>query len=79
MPTKLSPLLCELHAHTTWSDGALSPRELCDLYGRVGLRCPRRHRSHDAPGGNVDGANFAEYLADLAAEAARAARFTTCS
>ncbi len=32
MATKPSPLLCELHAHTTWSDGSLSVRELCDLY-----------------------------------------------
>jgi predicted metal-dependent phosphoesterase TrpH len=27
-------LLCELHAHTTWSDGALTLTELVDLYGR---------------------------------------------
>ena len=47
MPTKQSPLLCELHAHTTWSDGALTPRELCDAYGRFGLRRPRDHRPHD--------------------------------
>jgi PHP domain-containing protein len=31
------PLLCELHAHTTWSDGSLSVRELVDLYGRAGF------------------------------------------
>ena len=37
MATKQNPLLCELHAHTTWSDGALSLRELCDLYGRRGF------------------------------------------
>ncbi len=37
MPTKPSPLLCELHAHTTWSDGALSLRELVDLYGCRGF------------------------------------------
>ena len=37
MATKLAPLLCELHAHTTWSDGALSVRELADLYGRAGF------------------------------------------
>ena len=37
MATKLPPLLCELHTHTTWSDGELSPRELCDLYGRAGF------------------------------------------
>ena len=27
------PLLCELHAHSTWSDGDLSISELVDLYG----------------------------------------------
>jgi predicted metal-dependent phosphoesterase TrpH len=31
------PLLCELHAHTRWSDGALSIAELVDLYGRNGF------------------------------------------
>jgi 3',5'-nucleoside bisphosphate phosphatase len=30
-------LLCELHAHTTWSDGALTVPELVDLYGRSGF------------------------------------------
>jgi len=30
-------LLCELHAHTTWSDGDLSLRELVDLYGAAGF------------------------------------------
>jgi hypothetical protein len=31
------PLHCELHAHTTFSDGALSPSELVDLYGSAGF------------------------------------------
>ncbi|MBA2298508.1 MAG: hypothetical protein H0W14_10790 [Actinobacteria bacterium] len=31
------PLLCELHAHTTWSDGLLSLRQLVDLYGAGGF------------------------------------------
>ncbi len=31
------PLLCELHAHTTWSDGALTLTELVDLYGGSGF------------------------------------------
>jgi hypothetical protein len=30
-------LLCELHAHTTWSDGQLTLPELVDLYGRSGF------------------------------------------
>ena len=29
------PLLCELHAHTTWSDGALSVPALVDLYAAL--------------------------------------------
>ena len=37
MHRKIEPLLCELHAHTMWSDGALSLRELVDLYGRSGF------------------------------------------
>jgi hypothetical protein len=31
------PLLCELHAHTTWSDGSLTLTELVDLYGFHGF------------------------------------------
>jgi len=31
------PLLCELHAHTTWSDGEVSLTELVDLYGSAGF------------------------------------------
>jgi hypothetical protein len=30
-------LLCELHAHTTWSDGDLPLEELVDLYGSAGF------------------------------------------
>ena len=32
-----SPLVCELHAHTTWSDGDLSVRELVDVYARAAV------------------------------------------
>lgn len=74
MPAKPAPLLCELHAHTTWSDGALSLRELCDLYGRRGFdvlavtdHAPREPR-------HIQAENHAEYLAAVEAEAARAAR-----
>jgi hypothetical protein len=31
------PLLCELHAHSTWSDGDLTLTELVDLYGMHGF------------------------------------------
>ena len=72
MATKLSPLLCELHAHTTWSDGELSVRELCDLYGRRGFdvlsitdHAPRERRE-------VTAANYDAYLRAVRAEALRA-------
>jgi 3',5'-nucleoside bisphosphate phosphatase len=29
-------LLCDFHVHTRWSDGALSLRDVIDLYGRTG-------------------------------------------
>jgi len=37
MRRKVEPLLCELHAHTRWSDGALTLPELVDLYGTNGF------------------------------------------
>ena len=33
----MAPLLCEFHAHTTWSDGELSLQALVDLYGSAGF------------------------------------------
>lgn len=33
----MRPLLCELHAHSTWSDGSLTLTELVDLYGMHGF------------------------------------------
>jgi hypothetical protein len=72
-------LLCELHAHTTWSDGQLSLRELVDLYGRAGfdVLCVTDHvlRSDDPwrqPETCVYEANFSTYLAAVEAEAERA-------
>jgi len=35
--SRRTPLLCELHAHSTWSDGALTLQQLVDLYGRNGF------------------------------------------
>jgi UDP-N-acetylglucosamine:LPS N-acetylglucosamine transferase len=32
-------LLCDLHTHTTWSDGKLSIPELVDFYGQRGFDC----------------------------------------
>ena len=73
MATKLAPLLCELHAHTTWSDGELTPRELCDLYGRAGFDV-LAVTDHTLPGFHVQEAEFGPYLAELEQEAERARR-----
>jgi hypothetical protein len=74
MATKSPPLLCELHAHSTWSDGSLTLRELCDLYGRRGFdvlavtdHAPRDDRQ-------IQAANHPHYLAAIEEEAERAAR-----
>jgi processive 1,2-diacylglycerol beta-glucosyltransferase len=37
MPKRL--LLCDLHTHTTWSDGKLTVSELVDFYGQRGFDC----------------------------------------
>src|ERR671918_766857 len=52
------PLLCELHAHTCWSDGTLTVSELVDLYGRNGfdVLCVTDHVvRRDDPWLEVDG------------------------
>jgi predicted metal-dependent phosphoesterase TrpH len=79
MRRKTEPLLCELHAHTTWSDGALTVSELVDLYGRAGFDVlavtDHVHRSSSGPPPpGVDAGNHAAYLAELAREADRARR-----
>jgi predicted metal-dependent phosphoesterase TrpH len=72
MRTKLEPLLCELHAHTTWSDGRLSTRELCDVYGRAGFDVLAVTDHTTRGDGNVHAGNFAAYLDEIVAEAVRA-------
>ena len=69
--SKLPPLLCELHAHTTWSDGALSVRGLCDLYGQAGfdVLAVTDHTTRD---GCVQAPDFPSYLRELELEGARA-------
>jgi len=84
MRRKIEPLLCELHAHTRWSDGALTLPELVDLYGRNGfdVLCVTDHVNRsddpwlpaDAPARGVTAGNHAEYLAELDAQAERAKR-----
>jgi len=72
MTAKLTPLLCELHAHTTWSDGRLSVRELCDLYGRVGFDVLAITDHTTRTPGCVGPRNHAAYLWDVAREGERA-------
>jgi predicted metal-dependent phosphoesterase TrpH len=85
MRRSLGPLLCELHAHTRWSDGALTVAELVDLHGRSGFDvvCVTDHviRSDDPwreeeglRFGSVEEETFPLYLADVEREAARAWR-----
>jgi PHP domain len=83
MRTRSAPLLCELHAHSTWSDGALSLRELVDLYGGLGFDavCVTDHTcrtddpwlpAEDRRPRAVHAANYADYLAEVEREAVRA-------
>ena len=72
MATKSPPLLCELHSHSTWSDGSLSLRELCDLYGRRGFDVLAVTDHAPRAGGHIEASNHAAYLAAVEEEAARA-------
>jgi predicted metal-dependent phosphoesterase TrpH len=69
-------LLCELHAHTTWSDGYLTLRELVDLYGQNGfdVLCVTDHtvRLDDPTPCAVDSWTWQAYAAAVRAEAERA-------
>ncbi|HVV59394.1 MAG TPA: hypothetical protein VHC45_13625 [Gaiellaceae bacterium] len=72
MASKSSPLLCELHAHSTWSDGDLTVRELCDLYGRSGFDVLAVTDHTTRIGTEVTAARYDAYLAQVEREAARA-------
>jgi hypothetical protein len=78
MRRKVEPLLCELHAHTRWSDGALPLTELVDLYGTNGfdVLAVTDHviRPHDGLPFGVHAGNRADYFAEIAAQAERARR-----
>jgi hypothetical protein len=79
---KLSPLLAELHSHTTWSDGELTVHELVELYGSAGfdVLCVSDHayRADDpviTPSARGVGPDqHGEYLAEIEREAALALR-----
>jgi predicted metal-dependent phosphoesterase TrpH len=70
-------LLCELHAHTTWSDGHLTLQELVDLYGRSGFDVlavtDHAVRLDDPSPRAVDSWTWPAYTAAVRAEAERAA------
>jgi predicted metal-dependent phosphoesterase TrpH len=80
MPPTAQALLCELHAHSTWSDGELTLTELVDLYGRRGfdVLCVTDHVCRSEPPYfdprlRVTGRlSFADYLDAVESEAARA-------
>src|SRR4029077_13117104 len=80
MRRKVEPLLCELHAHTWWSDGALTLPELVDLYGTNGFDVLAvtdhvvRGDSPEALPFGVHAATHAGSLAEIAAQAERARR-----
>lgn len=73
-----NPLLCELHAHTRWSDGAHSVRELVDLYGRSGfdVLCVTDHlvrvpEGTARPPVEITAGSYDWYLEAIETEAAR--------
>ena len=74
--TRPAPLLAELHAHSTWSDGELSVAGLVDLYGSRGfdVLCVTDHVCREVPAAprGITAANHADYLAELDREAERA-------
>jgi hypothetical protein len=69
-------LLCELHAHTTWSDGYLTLPELVDLYGRhdFDVLCVTDHvvRLDDPMATAIDCWTWPGYQSAVRAEAERA-------
>jgi hypothetical protein len=72
MTRRPEPLLCELHAHTTWSDGELSLPAVVDLYGRAGfdVLCVTDHACSD--GSHLRAEAYPRYLGAIKSEANRA-------
>ncbi|SRR6266540_3744457 len=70
-------LLCELHAHTTWSDGYLTLPEVVDLYGRsdFDVLCITDHTVtlNDPMPSAVDPWTWPAYATAVRSEAERAA------
>jgi predicted metal-dependent phosphoesterase TrpH len=85
MRTRVGPLLAELHAHSTWSDGAFSIGQLVDIYGERGfdVLCVTDHacrsddpwlESSERHERGVRPTIYADYLAAIDREAERARR-----
>ena len=76
MARERKPLLAELHAHTTWSDGVLTPGELVDFYGRAGfdVLAITDHVVRSEVGCHVRAETYRDYLDELDREAERARR-----
>lgn len=82
MIVKTRPLLCELHAHSTWSDGTFTLTEIVDLYGSHGfdvlvitdhvLRGDDPWPTDNPDGSWIDGDNHDAYLNDVTEAAERA-------
>jgi hypothetical protein len=73
----VKPLLAELHAHTTWSDGDLSLPDLVDLYGKHGfdVLCVTDHTLRSGEGKRFVGArDWRDYLVEIESEGERARR-----
>jgi UDP-N-acetylglucosamine:LPS N-acetylglucosamine transferase len=81
LPKKL--LLCDLHTHTTWSDGKLSVAEMVDFYGQRGFDClcitdhlcdPKRllGKLVNLTGMVIPPGEIAEYFAEIEREKKRA-------
>jgi predicted metal-dependent phosphoesterase TrpH len=75
-PPRHGPLLCELHSHTTWSDGELGLDEIVELYGARGfdVLCITDHvvRAADTTTHAIDERTHAAYLDAIDAVAERA-------
>ena len=80
MARRRSPLLAELDAHTTWSDGELTPAALVDLYGaaRFDVLAITDHVVATARHEYVRAETFAAYLDEIDADAGAAARVPAC-
>ena len=82
MIVKPRPLLCELHAHSTWSDGTLELHAVVDLYGSQGfdvlvvsdhvLRGDDPWPAENHGGSWIHDGNYDDYLGAIGEEARRA-------